>query len=169
MTSPSRNGGPHGGASQSIRVFSTPGDLKAAVGDELGPGEWLHITQDRIDAFADATGDRQWIHVDAARATRESPFGSPIAHGFLSLSLLSMLNWQIYTIENTSLAVNYGLNKVRFINPVRVDAYVRLRTTVNSVDDAPGGALQLVTTSTLEIAGEDKPALVAETVGRIMF
>jgi acyl dehydratase len=80
-----------------------------------------------------------------------------------------MLNWQIYTIENTSLAVNYGLNKVRFINPVRVDSHVRLRTTVNSVDDAPGGALQLVTTSTLEIAEEDKPALVAETVGRIMF
>lgn len=169
MTSPSRNSGPQGGVSHGIRVFSTPSELKAAVGDELGPGEWLHITQDRIDAFADATGDRQWIHVDVARATRESPFGSPIAHGFLSLSLVSMLNWQIYTIENTSLAVNYGLNKVRFINPVRVDAHVRLRTTVNSVDDAPEGALQLVTTSTLEIAGEDKPALVAETVGRIMF
>ncbi len=152
-----------------MRVFTSPDQLKAAIGEDLGTSDWLHITQERIDTFADATGDHQWIHVDVERATRESPFGAPIAHGFLSLSLVSLLNWQIYTIENTTLAINYGLNRVRFVNPVKVEAHVRLRTTLNSVGDTPGGALQIVTTNTLEIAGEEKPALVAETVGRIIF
>jgi acyl dehydratase len=152
-----------------MRIFTSPDQLKSAISEDLGTSDWLHITQERIDTFADATGDHQWIHVDVERATHESPFGAPIAHGFLSLSLVSLLNWQIYTIENTTLAINYGLNRVRFVNPVKVEAHVRLRTTLNSVGDAPGGALQIVTTNTLEIAGEEKPALVAETVGRIIF
>ena len=122
-----------------MRIFTSPDQLKAAIGEDLGTSDWLHITQERIDTFADATGDHQWIHVDVERATRESPFGAPIAHGFLSLSLVSLLNWQIFTIENTTLAINYGLNRVRFVNPVKVEAHVRLRTTLNSSGTHPEG------------------------------
>lgn len=152
-----------------MRTFTSPEQLKAAVGENLGVSDWLQITQERVNTFADATGDHQWIHVDVERATKESPFGAPVAHGYLSLSLVPMLNWQIYTIENTKLGVNYGSNKVRFINPVKVGSHVRLQTTLTSVDEVSGGALQVVATSTLEIEGETKPALVAETIGRIMF
>lgn len=152
-----------------MRVFEGLDQVEAAIGEHVGYSEWMEITQERIDAFADATGDHQWIHVDVERAKKESPFGAPIAHGFLSLSLVSMLNWQIYTIENTKLGINYGSNKVRFINPVKVGSHVRLRTTLTSVEDASGGALQIVTTATLEIEGEDKPALVAEIISRVVF
>lgn len=152
-----------------MRTFTSAEQLKAAVGDDLGTSDWLQITQERVNTFADATGDHQWIHVDVERAKKESPFGGPIAHGFLSLSLVSMLNWQIYTIENTKLGINYGSNKIRYINPVKVGAHVRLQTTLVSVEDASGGALQIVVNSTLQIEGEDKPALVAEIISRIVF
>ena len=105
-----------------MRVFTSAADIAAAVGEELGVSDWLTITQERVNTFADATGDHQWIHVDAERATRESPFGGPIAHGYLSLSLLPMLGWQIYTVKGTKMGINYGSNKVRFPTPVPVGA-----------------------------------------------
>ena len=151
-----------------MRTFTSPEQLKAAVGEDLGTSDWLRITQERVDTFADATGDHQWIHVDVERAKKESPFGAPIAHGFLSLSLVSMLNWQIYTTENAKLEINYGSNKVRFVNPVKVGDHLRLQTTLTSVEEAPGGALQVVTTCTLKIENQAKPALIAEIISRIV-
>lgn len=152
-----------------MRTFTSAEQLKAAVGEDLGVSDWLQITQERVDTFADATGDHQWIHVDVERAKKESPFGGPIAHGYLSLSLIPVLNWQIYTVDNVKLGINYGSNKVRFINPVRVGAHVRLQTTLASVEDASGGAVQVTATNTLEIENETKPALIAETISRIVF
>lgn len=152
-----------------MRTFTSPEQLRAAVGENLGTSDWLQITQDRVNTFADATGDHQWIHVDVERAKKESPFGGPVAHGYLSLSLIPVLNSQIYKIENTKLGINYGSNKVRFINPVLVGSHVRLHTTLTSVDDASGGALQLVTTHQLEIEDVAKPAFVAETISRVVF
>lgn len=153
-----------------MRTFTSSEQLHAAVGEYLGASDWLEITQERIDTFADATGDHQWIHVDAARAATDSPFGTTIAHGFLSLSLMSMLNWEIYTVDNVRLALNYGTNKVRFISPVRVGARVRLHSTLASVTDVdPDRAVQVVVTSRLEIAHEPKPALVADHIGRFLF
>lgn len=152
-----------------MRTFTSAEQLKAAVGEDLGVSDWMQITQERVNTFADATGDHQWIHVDVERAKKESPFGGPIAHGYLSLSLIPVLNWQIYTVENVKLGINYGSNKVRFINPVKVGAHVRLQTTLASVEDASGGAVQVVATNTLEIENETKPALIAETISRIVF
>ncbi len=152
-----------------MRTFTSAGQLKAAVGEDLGVSDWMQVTQERVNTFADATGDHQWIHVDVERAKKESPFGGPIAHGYLSLSLIPVLNWQIYTVENVKLGINYGSNKVRFINPVKVGAHVRLQTTLASVEDVSGGALQIVATNTLEIENETKPALIAETISRIVF
>lgn len=152
-----------------MRTFTSGEQLSTAVGEHLGTSEWLEISQDRINAFADATGDHQWIHVDVARAATESPYGAPIAHGFLSLSLVSMLNWQIYTVDHTRLALNYGTNKVRFISPVTVGARVRLHSTLTSVTKVDPDAVQVVVTSLLEIAGEPKPALVADLIGRYIF
>ncbi|SNS24322.1 Acyl dehydratase [Rhodococcoides kyotonense] len=152
-----------------MRTFTSPEQLKSAVGEDLGSSDWFQITQERVNTFADATGDHQWIHVDVERAQKESPFGAPVAHGYLSLSLLPLLNTEIYSIENVKLGINYGSNKVRFINPVKVGSHVRLQSTLTSVDDVSGGAVQIVTTQTLEIEGVDKPALVAETITRIVF
>lgn len=109
-----------------MRTFRSPEDITAAVGDELGVSDWVTVTQERVNQFAEATGDHQWIDVDPERATRESPFGGPIAHGYLSLSLLPMLGWQIYTVANAKLGINYGSNKVRFPAPVPVGSRVRL-------------------------------------------
>lgn len=152
-----------------MRIFKTPDELHDASGKELGTSDWKLITQEMVDGFAEATGDHQWIHVDVDRATRESPFGGPIAHGYLSLSLLPALAAQIYTIEGARLVVNYGSNKVRFVNPVRVGARVRLHSTFASVEKVKGGALQVVVSQTLEIEDAPKPALVAETISRIQF
>ena len=152
-----------------MRTFTSAEQLRAAVGEDLGSSDWLQITQERVNTFADATGDHQWIHVDVERAKKESPFGGPIAHGYLSLSLIPVLNWQIYTVENVKLGINYGSNKVRFINPVKVGAHVRLHTTLTSVEEVSGGALQVIATNTLEIENEAKPALIAETISRIVF
>ncbi|MXP23497.1 MaoC family dehydratase [Gordonia sp. HNM0687] len=152
-----------------MRVFSSADDLRAAVGTELGVSDWVTITQEQVNTFADATNDHQWIHVDVERAARESPFGGTIAHGYLTLSLLPGLGWTIYTIENTKLGINYGSNKVRFPSPVPVGSEVRLRCVLNSIDEVGGGALQLAVGQTIEIKGHDKPAVVAETLSRIMF
>jgi acyl dehydratase len=140
--------------------------LKGAVGQDLGPSDWLEITQDRINLFADATGDRQWIHVDPARAAA-GPFGTTIGHGFLTLSLVANLMPQVIRVQGISMGVNYGTNKVRFPTPVPVGSRIRARGHVQSVEDVPGG-VQVVNTVTIEIEGKDKPACVVETVSRYL-
>ncbi|TPG36446.1 MaoC family dehydratase [Mycolicibacterium hodleri] len=152
-----------------MRTFSSADDITAAVGEELGVSDWVTVTQERVNQFAEATGDHQWIHVDPERATRESPFGGPIAHGYLSLSLLPMLGWQIYTVANAKLGINYGSNKVRFPAPVPVGSRVRLRSSLQSADVLGDGSIQMVVKQTLEIEDHPKPAVVAETITRVGF
>jgi acyl dehydratase len=133
------------------------------VGRELGPSGWVAVDQDRIDAFAACTGDRQWIHVDVARARRESPFGGPIAHGYLTLSLVAALVMELGMIPpDAATGLNYGLDKVRFIAPVKAGARVRMRATLLAVEAQSGGRVLLKLDCTLEIEGQAKPALVAE-------
>jgi len=141
-------------------------ELKSAVGKDLGTSSWVTIEQDRIDKFAEATGDHQWIHVDPEKA-KDGPFGSTIAHGFLTLSLIPALAWEVYTIEGARLSVNYGLNKLRFITPVKVGSRVRAHLSVAGVDEVPGNALQVATTVAIELEGAEKPAAVAETLTRV--
>lgn len=122
-----------------MRTFTSANDIVSAVGEELGTSEWVTVTQEQVNTFAEATGDYQWIHVDAERAERESPFGGPIAHGYLSLSLLPMLGWQIYTVEGAKMGINYASNKVRFPAPVPVGARLRLRSTLQGAEQLPDG------------------------------
>ena len=140
-------------------------ELRAKVGDELGVSEWHQVTQEEIDAFADATGDHQWIHVDPERAT-QTPFGSTIAHGLYTLSLGPRFTFAMFTIEGFAFGLNYGYNKVRFPAPLPVDSRVRMRATLSSVDDVPGG-VQLTITQTFEREGEEKPVCVAEQLVRL--
>lgn len=148
------------------KVFSSPAEFAAAAGTHVGVSEWIPVEQDRIDTFADATGDHQWIHVDTARAA-EGPFGATIAHGYLTLSLIPVLTQAVYRVEGVKMGVNYGLDKVRFMNPVRVGSKVRASVDVVSAEEVPGGGRQVVNKVTIEIEGSDKPAAVAETVVRI--
>ena len=135
------------------------------VGRELGVTNWVTVGQERIDQFAACTGDRQWIHVDVARARRESPFGGPIAHGYLSLSLVAAMVMELGVIPpDAASALNYGLDKARFVAPVKADARVRLRASLASAEPQSGGRMLLKLQSTLEIEGEGKPALVAEVL-----
>ena len=150
-----------------MRTFTSAQEITAAVGEELGTSDWITVEQDRINAFADATGDHQWIHVDEAKAA-SGPFGTTIAHGFLTLSLLPSFGWQIYTVENAAMAINYGLNKVRFIAPVKVGSKLRSTAVLSEATDVAGG-VQMVVVQTIEIEGQDKPACVAETVTRVYF
>ncbi|MEM5401131.1 MULTISPECIES: MaoC family dehydratase [Paraburkholderia] len=139
------------------------------VGRELGVSDWVVVDQARIDAFAHCTGDRQWIHVDVERARRESPFGGTIAHGYLTLSLLAALAMEIGLIpEDVSAGLNYGLDKVRFMTPVKAGARVRNRVTLVSVEKKGGGRIIVKTMNELQIEGEDKPALVAETLAMLV-
>ncbi len=147
-----------------MRVFDGLDDLRAAVGTQIGSGDWMTVEQDRIDTFADATGDHQWIHVDPERA-KDGPFGVPIAHGFLTLSLLSVLVKDVYSVEGVKMGVNYGLNKVRFTSPVAVGSKVRANVELTEVSDVTGG-VQLTTKVTVEIEGSERPALVAEWLTR---
>ncbi|QTI70339.1 MaoC family dehydratase [Gordonia polyisoprenivorans] len=147
------------------RVFSSLDDVKAAIGEDLGSGEWLEITQERVNQFAEATGDHQWIHVDPERA-KAGPFGAPIAHGFLTLSLLPMLAGSIFAVEGPKLVINYGMNTVRFPNPVPVGSRIRANAVITSVEEGPKG-VTMVVRNTVEIEGADKPACVAENV-RVM-
>lgn len=140
-----------------------PADLKAHIGQTLGTSEWVPIDQATIDAFAKATGDHQWIHVDVERAKREMPDGKTIAHGYLTLSLLPRLSEGIYRIRHTSRGINYGSNKVRFTAPVPVGSRVRLHQVLKSVEDVAGG-VRLTFDSTVELEGSDKPALIAEAL-----
>jgi acyl dehydratase len=139
--------------------------LENFVGKELGVSEWVAVDQQMIDKFADCTGDRQWIHVDIERARRESPFRTPIAHGYLTLSLVATLAQDLGIMpENTQAAFNYGLDKVRFVAPVKAGARVRLRTTLMSVEEKGPGQYLMKAGNTVEIDGDERPALVAETL-----
>lgn len=148
-------------------------DLRSKVGKETHVGEWLTIDQARIDAFADATLDHQWIHIDPERASRESPFGGPVAHGYLTLSLLPHLMGRVNAEKplypGIKLSVNYGLNRVRFPHPVTAGSRIRARTELVSVEEVAGDGLQMVYKVTVEIDGAAKPACVAETVARLYF
>lgn len=141
-------------------------DLPGYKGKPLGTSEWLTITQDQVNAFAEVTRDLQWIHVDVERAKAESPFGGPIAHGYFTLSLVSSFMEEIWSVEDAALAVNYGLNKVRFPSPVLVGSRIRAHATVLEVEEVKGG-LQLVLGVTIEIDGAEKPACAAEVVFRL--
>ena len=148
--------------------FAGLADAKAHIGQEIGLGDWMLIDQDRVNAFAEVTGDRQWIHVDVERATRESPFGAPIAHGYLTLSLLAKFAGECIAVDGIKLAVNYGLNRVRFAAPVKVGSRVRARFKLAAVEDIPGGA-QMLWQATVEIEGSDKSVCIAEMVTRWYF
>ena len=148
-----------------MRTISGLDELKQAEGEELGVSDWHRISQADIDAFADVTGDHQWIHVDPERA-KDTPFGGTIAHGYYTLSLAPMLTEQVMTLEGFAFAVNYGLNKVRFPAPVPVDSNVRMRARIAELSDIPGGA-QMVMELTFEREGGDKPVCVAESVVRV--
>jgi acyl dehydratase len=139
--------------------------LEAAAGTELAVSDWVEITQERVNQFADATGDHQWIHVDPERAKRESPFGGPIAHGYLTLSLLPKLMSDALEIDGTRVSVNYGVNRVRFTDPVPVGSRVRARIGLAKFERIAGGA-QLFWNVTIEREGAAKPAMIAETVSR---
>jgi len=139
--------------------------LKSLVGKDLGHSEWLEITQERVNTFADATGDHQWIHVDVERA-RTGPFGAPIAHGYLTLSLVIPLFSGLLTVDGITMGVNYGLEKVRFPSPVKVGARIRLAARVVSVEDVAGNGVQSTFDFTVEVEGSDKPACVARPVYR---
>jgi acyl dehydratase len=148
-----------------MKIISGLEELKTYVGKEIGVSDWYEITQDTINAFADATGDHQWIHVDVERAKRESPYGGTIAHGFLTLSLTPQLVWQVYKVEGIKMGVNYGVNKVRFPAPVPAGSRVRVRVKLLELQEIPGGA-QGVSQVTFEREGHNKPVCVAETVAR---
>ena len=146
-------------------TFDTLDALRDAVGTHLGWTDWLEITQERVDLFADATGDHQWIHVDVARATAESPFGGPIAHGYLTLALSNLFLPQLIAVPAASAGVNYGTGKVRFPSPVPVGSRVRGGAELAAVEEIPGG-LQTTITITIEVEGSAKPACVIESLSR---
>ena len=145
--------------------LETPLDMKQHVGRELGPSEWMTVDQPMIDKFADATGDHQWIHVDVERAKKEMPGGKTIAHGYLTLSLVPRLAATLTRVKKRARGLNYGSNKVRFINPVPAGARIRLRQRIKNVEDIPGG-VRVTSEMTVEIEGQDKPALVAEIISQ---
>lgn len=149
-----------------MRVFESLAAFAGVVGERLGRSEWHTVTQDQVNRFADATGDHQWIHVDVAKA-EQGPYGGPIAHGFLTLSLIPVLGLETYRVEGLSMGINYGLNKVRFPHPVKVGAKIRGNAELVDITDVPGGK-QAVVRWTIEIDGEKKPACVAEFVGRLL-
>jgi acyl dehydratase len=147
-------------------VFEGLDQLRGAVGTALGPSEWHEITQRQIDLFAEATGDHQWIHVDPERAAA-GPFGTTIAHGFLTLSLVSYLLPQVIRVSGISMGINYGANRVRFPAPVPVGSRVRAHGQIQSVDDVAGG-VQMTTLVTIEVEGNEKPACVVESISRYL-
>jgi acyl dehydratase len=143
-------------------------DLKDLIGQQVGPSDWREVTQELINTFAEVSGDDQWIHVDVERAKTESPFGTTVAHGNLTLSLIDGLRKDLIQSEGFALGVNYGWNKVRFPAPVPAGSRVRATAEVVSVDDVGGNWWQIVTRFTVEVEGNEKPACVAESVGRAL-
>jgi acyl dehydratase len=148
-----------------MTTTTTVADLARLEGSELGTSSWIEITQERVNTFADATDDHQWIHVDPERAKAESPFGGPIAHGYLTLSLLIPMWSEVLTVTDATMAVNYGLNKVRFPAPVPVGSKLRLTATLAGVEQIKGG-VQLTVTAVIESENGDKPVCIAEPVFR---
>ncbi|MCY3851539.1 MAG: MaoC family dehydratase [Acidimicrobiaceae bacterium] len=149
-----------------VTVFASPDDLLNAVGAELGSSEWLTINQERINLFADATGDHQWIHVDPA-AAEKGPFGATVAHGYLTLALTNQFLPEIVRVDGASMGINYGTNKVRFPQPVTVGSKVRASAVLSDAQEVSGG-VQAVITITVEIDGQTKPACVVESVSRFL-
>jgi len=147
-----------------LTVFNELAELTAAVGTDLGPTDWLVIDQARVDQFAQATNDHQWIHVDPQRAA-DGPYGGTIAHGLLTLSLLPHFMHQLYRVDNVAMAINYGFNKVRFITPVPVGSRLRALSKLTTVTEVSGG-VQATLTTTIEVEGSDKPAAVVESIVR---
>jgi acyl dehydratase len=148
-----------------MRTISGLDELKRAEGEDLGTSDWHEVTQEAIDAFADVTGDHQWIHVDRERA-KETPFGGTIAHGYYTLSLAPMFMDQIFGLDGFAFAVNYGLDKVRFPAPLPVGSRVRMHAKLTRLDEVPGGA-QMTVEATFEREGGDKPVCVAQTLARV--
>jgi acyl dehydratase len=148
-----------------MTTFASPQELAGSVGTHLGHSAWLEVTQERIDAFADATDDHQWIHVDPERA-RSGPFGTTIAHGYLTLSLAVRFVDEIFAVEGVRMGVNYGTNKVRFISPVPVGSRLRAGGTLAAIEEVPGG-WQATLDLTFEVEGADKPACVAQVLYRL--
>ena len=146
-------------------IFATPRELLSAVGKQLGASEWLTIEQARVNQFADATGDHQWIHVDPERA-KSGPFGSTIAHGYLTLSLVNLFLPQLLEVRGVSMGVNYGCDKVRFPSPVKVGSRVRGAGEVVAAEEVKGGAVQVTVRVSVEIEGSERPACVVETISR---
>lgn len=144
--------------------IDNPGDVKNHLDEESPPSQWITVDQNMIDRFADATGDHQWIHVDVDRAARDLPGGRTIAHGYLLLALLPRLSAEVADVANVSRALNYGSDKIRFINSVPAGSRVRLRKTYTAAQDVTSGGVRVVSKCVLEIEGEDKPALIAETI-----
>ena len=142
-------------------------ELKSKVGHTFAPTEWITVDQDMINKFADATGDHQWIHIDTERAKKESPFGTTIAHGFLTLSLLPKLSYSLYSVESARMGVNYGTDKVRFTSPVKSGSRVRMVATFTKMDDVPNGGMKIHTKCVFEIENEKKPACIAEQISMV--
>ncbi len=150
----------------SSKTTTTLAELPSLKGQQIGVSEWFEVTQDRVNTFADATDDHQWIHVDPERATAESPFGGPIGHGFLTLSLFVPMWSQVLQVTDITMGVNYGLNKVRFPAPVPVGARIRLVATLLDVEEVKGG-VQLTVAGVVEREGSDKPVCVLESLTRL--
>jgi acyl dehydratase len=146
-------------------VFNHPSELKNAVGMTFGPTDWLLVDQKRIDMFADATGDHQWIHVDPERA-KSGPYGATIAHGYLTLALVNLFLPDLHEVRGISMGVNYGVEKVRFPAVVRAGSRIRGRGEMISVEERPDGSVQSILRVTVEIEGSDRPACVADTISR---
>jgi len=152
-----------------MRVIGSIDEAVQLVGQELGVSDWTSIDQKRIDAFADVTGDHQWIHVDPDRASAETPYGGTIAHGFLTLSLIPGLSKANYRVENAKMGINYGLNRVRFLAPVPVGSRIRLRSELIDANKVDDNTVDLVVRQTVELDGSQKPAAMAELIARMIF
>ena len=143
--------------------------VRARVGEELGTSEWVTVEQDMIDGFAEVTGDHQWVHVDRERAARESPYGTTIAHGYLTLALIPRLTAQTVGFGGARMVVNYGLDKVRFLSPVLSGSRIRARSVLTEARTGDGGFVDLTVRHTIELEGSDRPAAVADAIARAFF
>jgi len=159
-----RHAAEHGGVDVTL-VLNGFDELKARAGTDLGRSQWLEVTQERVNTFADATGDHQWIHVDL-EAARSGPFGGTIAHGYLTLSLVIPMFGELLSVQGIRMGINYGLNRVRFPTPVPVGSRIRLAAGIDSVEEVGANAMQAVVNLTVELEGSDKPACVAQAIYR---
>ena len=152
-----------------MKLITSIDDATGLVGSELGVSDWLEIDQQRVNDFAAVTGDHQWIHIDVERAKNESPYGAPIAHGFLTLSLIPALSKDNFRVQNAQLVINYGLNKVRFLSAVPVGSRIRVRSELADAVAKDPTTVDLTVRHTIEIDGVEKPAAVAEMIARVLF